>query len=102
MLAYMMEGDIRFTRHAKNRMRWRKISMRIEYDREADAVYIWLTGKKEVSQRTVEFQDGVLADIGKNKKIIGVEILDFAKRLKRPRAHAIEFSVPEYRELMAG
>jgi len=51
--------------------------MKLEYDREADAVYIYLQ-EKEVA-RTVEFAEGVNIDIDEQGKLIGLEILDATK-----------------------
>jgi uncharacterized protein YuzE len=53
--------------------------MRIEYDREADALYIHL---REVPVAdTTDIEDGVLVDLDAGGHIIGVEILDASKRL---------------------
>lgn len=52
--------------------------MRIEYDREADALYIQIQEKHVAATREVE--DGVLADFDEGKKLIGIEILDATKR----------------------
>ena len=48
--------------------------MRIEYDREADAVYIYLQ-EKEVS-RTIELSHGVNIDLDAQDRLIGIEVLD--------------------------
>lgn len=48
--------------------------MRIEYDREADAVYIYLQ-EKEVF-RTIEISPGVNVDLDDQGRLIGIEILD--------------------------
>jgi len=47
--------------------------MRIEYDREADAVYIYLH-EKEVS-RTIELSHGVNIDLDAQDRLIGIEVL---------------------------
>jgi uncharacterized protein YuzE len=52
--------------------------MKLEYDREADAVYIYVQ-EKEVF-RTVEFSEGVNIDVDEEGKLIGLEILDATKR----------------------
>jgi len=52
--------------------------MKIEYDKEVDALYIRIQ-EKEVS-KTIEIQEGVNIDIDENSKIVGLEILDATKR----------------------
>lgn len=52
--------------------------MKIEYDREVDALYIRIQ-KKEVSQ-TKEVAEGINLDIDKDGKIIGLEIIGAAER----------------------
>ena len=48
--------------------------MRIEYDREADAVYIYLQ-EKQVS-KTIELSHGVNIDLDAQDRLIGIEVLD--------------------------
>ena len=95
---------IRLTRHARNRMRWHEISeelieqtvrlpeweessvgdregrpVKIEYDPEADALYIQI---REVrADDNIDIEDGVTVDVDEHKHIVGVEILDASKRL---------------------
>ena len=52
--------------------------MRIEYDQEADALYIQMQ-EKSVS-KTKEIEEGVLIDFDEGNKLIGIEILDVTKR----------------------
>ncbi len=52
--------------------------MRIEYDREADAVYICLQ-EKEVAE-TIELSDSVNIDLDEKGKLIGVEVLDATQK----------------------
>ena len=52
--------------------------MKIEYDKEVDALYIRLQ-EKHVN-RTVEIEDGINIDLDKNGKLIGIEILDATDR----------------------
>lgn len=53
--------------------------MRIEYDKEVDALYILLRDAKPVDTKDVE--EGVTIDVDENGHIIGIEILDAADRL---------------------
>ena len=52
--------------------------MRIEYDREADALYIQIQ-EKHVA-KTKEVEEGVLIDFDETNKLIGIEILSATKR----------------------
>ena len=52
--------------------------MRIEYDREANALYIQMQ-EKEVA-KTREVEEGVLIDFDGENRLIGIEILDVTNR----------------------
>lgn len=52
--------------------------MRIEYDREIDALYIRL--QQKYVARTVEIEEGLNLDLDENGKLIGLEILDATDR----------------------
>ena len=52
--------------------------MRIEYDQEADALYIQMQDKSV--SKTKEIEEGVLIDFDEGNKLIGIEILDVTKR----------------------
>jgi len=52
--------------------------MRIEYDREADALYIQM--QEKYVAKTKEIEEGVLIDFDGENKLIGIEILDVTKR----------------------
>ena len=53
--------------------------MRIEYDKEVDALYIQL---RDVSPAdTMDIEEGVTVDLDKDGHIIGIEILDASERL---------------------
>ena len=50
--------------------------MKTTYDKIADAVYIYLEDSKKGNvKKTVRINENVLIDIGKNDKILGIEIL---------------------------
>ena len=55
--------------------------MKIEYDREVDALYIRIQ-EKEV-YRTKELEEGINLDIDKEGKIIGLEIIGALERYNR-------------------
>ena len=53
--------------------------MKIEYDKEADALYIQL---REASvDDNIDIEDGVTVDLDEKKHIVGIEILDASKKL---------------------
>ncbi|MGH9022214.1 MAG: DUF2283 domain-containing protein [Acidimicrobiia bacterium] len=53
--------------------------MKIEYDPEADALYIQL--RQAQVEDTVDIEDGVSVDLDGDKHIVGIEVLDASKRL---------------------
>ena len=56
--------------------------MKITYDAEADAMYIYLEGKPgQVVNRTQELREGIAVDYTSADGIYGIEILDASKRL---------------------
>lgn len=52
--------------------------MKIEYDREVDALYIRL--QESYVARTVELQEGVNLDFDEAGKLVGLEVLDATER----------------------
>ena len=53
--------------------------MKIEYDPEADALYIQI---REVhADDNIDIEEGVTVDVDEQRHIVGVEILDASKRL---------------------
>lgn len=52
--------------------------MKIEYSKEADAVYVYF--KEEYVDRSKEVEDGVVLDFDKNGHLIGIEVLDVSRR----------------------
>lgn len=56
--------------------------MKITYDTEADALYIYLEGKPgQVVNRTHELGNGIAVDYTSADGIFGIEILDASERL---------------------
>ena len=53
--------------------------MQITYDAEADAMYIELQDAKPADN--VDIEEGVLADLDREGRIIGLEILDARERI---------------------
>jgi len=58
------------------------MEMKITFDKEADAAYIYL---KEISkgevEKTISLNDSINIDLDKEGKAIGVEVLDASKNL---------------------
>jgi len=65
--------------------------MTVEYAEKIDVLYIRLDETPQ--QVTNQEMDGVILDIGKDDRIVGIEILDASKRLKLD-----EFLTLEYRK----
>lgn len=53
--------------------------MNIEYDPQADALYLSMQKNKAVN-KSKELEEGLVVDLDKNKKVIGLEILDVSKK----------------------
>ena len=53
--------------------------VQVEYDKKADALYIWLRkAKYDISE---ELAENVILDLDKNGRIIGIEVLGASKNL---------------------
>ena len=52
--------------------------MKIEYDREVDALYVRL--QEKYVERTIEIEEGINIDLDESGKLIGIEILDATER----------------------
>lgn len=55
--------------------------MRIEYDSEADALYIRFRDVKPVNNKDVD--EGITLDFDAKKRVVGIEILDVRHRFPR-------------------
>ncbi|MEW6163206.1 MAG: DUF2283 domain-containing protein [Nitrospirota bacterium] len=54
--------------------------MKIEYSKEADAIYVYF--KEEYVARSKEIEDGVVIDFDERGQLIGIEVLDVSQRFK--------------------
>ena len=54
--------------------------MKVEYDKEADAAYIYLKkiGAGE-GKKNIELNEEIILDFDKNRKLVGIEILNASK-----------------------
>jgi uncharacterized protein YuzE len=60
--------------------------MKITYDAEADAMYIYLQGTPgDKVTRTEELGGGIAVDYGPAGAVFGIEILDASEKLRFPR-----------------
>ena len=59
--------------------------MKLEYDKDVDAAYIYLVYplKKGAAKKTIELNDNIILDFDEENKLLGVEILDASKVLKK-------------------
>ena len=59
--------------------------MKFEYDKEVDAAYIYLEYpiKDGEAKRTIELNENIILDFDEKGKLLGVEILDASKVLKK-------------------
>lgn len=56
--------------------------MKIEYDHQADAVYLYLSSRRGRVWKSREIERGVIVDINKKKEVIGIELLEVSRRFK--------------------
>ncbi len=63
--------------------------MRLEYDKEVDAAYIYLEypTQEGEAKRTIQLNDDIVLDFDGKNKLIGVEILNASKILKKEVLH---------------
>jgi len=53
--------------------------LKIEYDREADALYIQL--READVEDNIDIEEGITIDLDEKRHIVGIEILDASKKL---------------------
>ena len=56
--------------------------MRLNVDREADALYLWLDDSKIIESE--EVSPGVVLDFNEANEVVGIEMLHLSKRSKAP------------------
>ncbi|MBI4302102.1 MAG: DUF2283 domain-containing protein [Chloroflexi bacterium] len=70
--------------------------MKIQYDREVDAAYIYLK-ERPAQVTTVRLSEDVAVDFGPGEEVVGIEILDASKHLgldpKRPVVELVDLNV---------
>ena len=66
--------------------------MKITYDKQADVIYLQFQEGK--FSRNKEVDEGIILDIGKGNKILGIEILDASKRLQSKKLPYLNIQIP--------
>lgn len=66
--------------------------MKIIYDKEADAAYIYLKDKIEKGEikDTISMNENIIVDFDSNKKLIGIEILSASKIIPKDAVAALQ------------
>ena len=62
--------------------------MKIEYDQQADAMYIRL--RAGTVAESDEVRPGVVLDFDSNGRVLGIEMIDVSERTDNPRELAME------------
>jgi uncharacterized protein YuzE len=55
------------------------VELKIEYDKQADALYILL--REAQVDDNIDIEEGVTVDLDEKRHIVGIEILDASKKL---------------------
>lgn len=55
--------------------------MKITYDKQADAMYLYLS--RGAVKKTIPVNDRVIVDVGERGKVIGVELLFVSERMPK-------------------
>ena len=66
--------------------------MKIQYDKLADALYIYL--KKGKIKKTVKLKDRLIVDCDKDGKILGLEILEVSSQVSKKEISRIQIENP--------
>ena len=66
--------------------------MKITYDKKIDALYLYF--QEGTFARNKEVEEGIILDIGKGNKILGIEILEASKRIKPQNMNYLDFQIP--------
>lgn len=71
---------------------------RVDYDQEADAIYVDISDKK--AQKTIELTEHILVDFASNGQIVGLEILDASEEISKLFNRVV--SKAEIKQLLCG
>jgi len=69
------------------------VKMEIEYDKEADALYVYFLHDHEGDVKTIPIADypDIFLDVTKDGKLIGIEILDASKKVDMEHLKTLQF-----------
>jgi len=68
--------------------------MRIQYDKLADAMYIYL--RKGKVSKTIKLNNRVFVDVDKKGNVIGIEMLDVSHQIPKKEIGKIYTEMPVY------
>lgn len=68
--------------------------MKIQYDKIADAIYIYL--KEGKIFKTIKMKDRLIVDTDKEGKIIGLEILGASSQVPKNQLKGIKVKIPAF------
>ena len=68
--------------------------MKIQYDKIADAVYIYM--KKGKIFKTIKMKDRLIVDTDKEGKILGLEILEASTQIPKSQLKEIKIGLPVF------
>ncbi|MES2059918.1 MAG: DUF2283 domain-containing protein [Patescibacteria group bacterium] len=66
--------------------------MKITYDKKIDAMYLQF--QEGIFSRNKEVEEGIIVDLGKGNKILGIEILNASKKIKPKGLSHLNFEIP--------
>lgn len=68
--------------------------MKIQYDKTADAMYIYL--KEGRVAKTIKVNNRLIIDVDKKGGVIGIEMLDVSKQIPKKEIGKIYTEIPVY------
>jgi len=69
--------------------------MKIQYDKQADAMYIYLKEKGKIEE-TVKVNENIFVDVDKKGNIIGIELLEISKQVPQKEINKISMEMPVF------
>jgi len=66
--------------------------MKIQYDKKADALYIYI-GKGKI-KKTLKAGKNALIDLGEKDRVVGVEFYKISRSLPKDKADALSIELP--------
>ncbi len=64
----------------RNYILYPQFYMHIEYDKQADALYVQIATRNKRVAKSHEITKGVILDFNKDHQLVGIELLDAARR----------------------